>query len=246
MACHFRVATRRREGRPARSAARHHPRRRRHAAAAAAVRRGDWRSRCAPTASRSRRRKALAAGIIDQIVDGDLLAGAIAFAKAKAAAREIRKTREIAADRRRWRRGLAGVRATCAQTLGKPGPRHRRPAAAVDAIEAGADAAVRRGLAPRARALRRLRRLDRVEGAAAPVLRRARGRQGARRAEGHAGERHHARGGRRRRHHGRRHRDGVRERRHSGAAQGGRRRGAAARPGDDPQELRVVAWRRAR
>src|SRR5437868_2367515 len=35
--------------------------------------------------------KAKAAGIIDQIVEGDLLAGAIAFAKAKAQAHEVRK-----------------------------------------------------------------------------------------------------------------------------------------------------------
>ena len=49
-----------------------------------------------------------------------------------------------------------------------------------------------------------------------------------------------ARGGGRRGHHGRRHRHDLRQRRHPGAAQGGRRRGAPARPRDDPQELRVV------
>src|SRR5690349_174456 len=38
---------------------------------------------------------AQAAGIIDHIVDGDLRAGAIAFAKAKAARGEIRKSREV-------------------------------------------------------------------------------------------------------------------------------------------------------
>src|SRR5437868_1553490 len=40
--------------------------------------------------------KANAAGIVDQIVDGDLLTGAIAFAKSKAKARETRKVRDIA------------------------------------------------------------------------------------------------------------------------------------------------------
>ena len=40
--------------------------------------------------------KARAAGIIDHIVDADLLAGAIAFAKDKARAKEIRKAREVA------------------------------------------------------------------------------------------------------------------------------------------------------
>ena len=55
-----------------------------------------------------------------------------------------------------------------------------------------------------------------------------------------ADARHQARGGRRRRHDGRRHRDELRERRHSGPAEGRGRGGARARPGDDPQELRVV------
>src|SRR5437667_1976316 len=39
--------------------------------------------------------KAHAAGIVDQSVDGDLLTGAIAFAKSKAKSRDIRKTREV-------------------------------------------------------------------------------------------------------------------------------------------------------
>src|SRR6476620_8965688 len=40
--------------------------------------------------------RARTAGMIDDIVEGDLRSGAIAFAKAKAAAHEIRKVREIA------------------------------------------------------------------------------------------------------------------------------------------------------
>src|SRR6266700_1584088 len=39
--------------------------------------------------------RAKTAGMIDEIVDGDLIAGAIAFAQRKAAAHEIRKGREI-------------------------------------------------------------------------------------------------------------------------------------------------------
>src|SRR6185369_13037370 len=42
--------------------------------------------------------KAKAAGIVDAIVDGDLLHGAMAFAKAKADAHAIRKTRDITID----------------------------------------------------------------------------------------------------------------------------------------------------
>ena len=71
------------------------------------------RSRCAPTANRCRPPKAQAAGIVDAIVDGDLLHGAIAFAKAKAGAQAIRKTRDIAIDRRRRRE--AGLEACAAR-----------------------------------------------------------------------------------------------------------------------------------
>ena len=56
--------------------------------------------------------KAKSAGIVDEIVD-DLLAGAIAFAQARAAAGERRKTRDIAfdAEARPRARGLREARA---------------------------------------------------------------------------------------------------------------------------------------
>jgi 3-hydroxyacyl-CoA dehydrogenase len=80
--------------------------------------------------------KARAAGIVDDIVDGDLRQGAVAFAKARAAAGERRKTREIAvtADQ-----AAAGV-AACEQALGalaKTARGARAPVAAVEGIEAG-------------------------------------------------------------------------------------------------------------
>src|SRR5436309_4791857 len=53
--------------------------------------------------------KALAAGIIDHIVDADLLSGAIAFAKAKARAREIRKSREVPITADAAKAGLEAV-----------------------------------------------------------------------------------------------------------------------------------------
>ena len=59
------------------------------------------------------------------------------------------------------------------------------------------------------------------QGPPPPVLRRARGGEGSRRADRHAGARGEARGGGRRRHHGRRHRDELRQRRHPGAAERG-------------------------
>ena len=173
--------------------------------------------------------------------------GAIAFAKARAAAGEppqdARDRDHAGQAASRTSRRAARPRSALAEDRARRArAARRRSTPSKPALDAG----VRRRLGARARAVRRLRRLDRVEGAAPPVLRRARSRQGARRPEGHADRRHPARRRRRRRHDGRRHRDELRQRRHPGAPQGGRRRGAAARPGDDPQELRSRRCRRAR
>jgi len=80
--------------------------------------------------------KARAAGIVDEIVDGDLRSGAVVFAKARAAAGERRKTREvaIAADQ------VAAGRAACATAraaVAKTARGARAPLAAIDAIDAG-------------------------------------------------------------------------------------------------------------
>jgi 3-hydroxyacyl-CoA dehydrogenase len=78
--------------------------------------------------------KAQAAGIIDHIVGTDLLAGAIAFAKDKARANEIRKSREVKnADLSTSQDAFAAVRTA----LKKTARGMRAPFAAVDAIEAG-------------------------------------------------------------------------------------------------------------
>src|SRR2546428_13355446 len=53
-----------------------------------------------------------AAGIIDHIVDADLLSGAIAFATAKAKAREIRKSREVPISADAAKAGLEAVAST--------------------------------------------------------------------------------------------------------------------------------------
>ena len=188
--------------------------------------------------------KAHAAGIVDEVVEGDLLAGAIAFAKARAAAG---RAAEDARDRVRrgghGRRGSGRVRERPRVAHGRASPRR---CAAIDAIEAALTLAFDAGLGPRARAVRRLRRLDRVEGAAPPVLRRARGREGSRTSRKDTPtldvERAAVIG--------------------AGTMGGGiamsyanagipvllkevGRRGAAARPGDDPQELRVARSPRA-
>jgi 3-hydroxyacyl-CoA dehydrogenase len=80
--------------------------------------------------------RALAAGIIDHIVAGDLLSEAVAFARSKARAREIRKTREIAPGADQIRAGLDACAAARA-SLAKTGKGQRAPHAVVDAIEAG-------------------------------------------------------------------------------------------------------------
>jgi 3-hydroxyacyl-CoA dehydrogenase len=77
---------------------------------------------------------AKAARIIDHIVDTDLLAGAIAFAKDRAGAKEIRKSREVAhADANTSHEAFTAIRTA----LKKTARGLRAPFAAVDAIEAG-------------------------------------------------------------------------------------------------------------
>jgi 3-hydroxyacyl-CoA dehydrogenase len=75
-------------------------------------------------------RKALAAGIIDQVID-DLLPAAIAFAKARAKAGELRRTRDLPIKPE----DVTACDAARA-ALGKPTRGTAAPHAAVDAIEA--------------------------------------------------------------------------------------------------------------
>lgn len=78
--------------------------------------------------------KALAAGIVDQIIEGDLLAGAMAFAKERAARGERRKTREIAIE---TNTAAAGVEACRQARLALQNAKGATAAlAAVGAIEA--------------------------------------------------------------------------------------------------------------
>jgi 3-hydroxyacyl-CoA dehydrogenase len=80
--------------------------------------------------------KAKAAGMIDEVVDGDLASGAAAFAKAKAAKRETRKTREIAIAADAVKPGLDAC-AKMRASLAKTARGMRAPFAVVDAIEFG-------------------------------------------------------------------------------------------------------------
>ena len=79
--------------------------------------------------------RATAAGILDAVIDGDLLEGAIAFAKARAAAGERRRTRDLQAKISDRAAGVAACEAVRA-TLGRTARGARAPFAAVDAIEA--------------------------------------------------------------------------------------------------------------
>jgi 3-hydroxyacyl-CoA dehydrogenase len=73
--------------------------------------------------------RAKAAGIVDHIVDGDLRAGAVAFARARAAAGETRRAREIVLD------PAAGMAAVTA-ARGALKSRLAAPIAVLDAVEA--------------------------------------------------------------------------------------------------------------
>ena len=80
--------------------------------------------------------KAKTAGIVDEIVDGALRSGAVAFAKARAAAGERRKTREIAIPAEQVAAGRAAC-ATARAAVAKTARGARAPLAAIDAIDAG-------------------------------------------------------------------------------------------------------------
>jgi 3-hydroxyacyl-CoA dehydrogenase len=83
-------------------------------------------------------------GAIDEIVDGDLLRGAIALAARKAAAGETRKTRDIPIGDADVKRGLEACAAMRA-SLSKTARGMRAPYAVVDAIEAGLQLGFDRG-----------------------------------------------------------------------------------------------------
>jgi 3-hydroxyacyl-CoA dehydrogenase len=74
-------------------------------------------------------------GIVDAVIEGDLLEGAMAFARARAAAGARRKTRELQDKISDRAGGLAAVQAT-RSALSKTARGARAPFATVDAIEA--------------------------------------------------------------------------------------------------------------
>jgi 3-hydroxyacyl-CoA dehydrogenase len=91
-------------------------------------------------------KRALDEGIVDQIMDGDLLRGAIAFALAKAAAGETRKVREQESKIADYDSANAAI-ASARAGLKKTARGAHAPYAAVDAIAAGVQGGVDAGSA---------------------------------------------------------------------------------------------------
>ena len=79
--------------------------------------------------------RAVDVGIVDAVIDGDLLEGVIAFARARAAANERRRTRDLQDKIGDRAAGIAACQAVRA-TLAKTARGAAAPFAAVDAIEA--------------------------------------------------------------------------------------------------------------
>jgi 3-hydroxyacyl-CoA dehydrogenase len=79
--------------------------------------------------------RALSEGIVDHVAIGDLQAAAVEFARAKAAAGEVRRTRELSAKIADRDAGLA-VCAAARSALARTARGQRAPYAAVEAIEA--------------------------------------------------------------------------------------------------------------
>ena len=182
---------------------------------------------------------ALKYGIVDRLIEGDLLAGAVAFAReiAEKPAPKTRETKTRNSERRsKMRRFLPRP--------AKPTRKKQRglmaPLAAIDAIEAATKLPFEQGCENEARTFRQMPLSDQSkalihvffgerEVAKIPDVPKDTPR--------HPGEQS-GRGGRR--HDGRRHRDGLCQRRHSGAAKGSRPGGARSRHGEHSKELREL------
>ena len=186
--------------------------------------------------------KAAEAGLADRVVGGDVIPAAVAYARELVAGGAgPRRTREQPVKGDAGRGGIVRRQA-------RPGRQDHAQPAVADRPDHGVagrgGAAVRRRPEGRRPAVVAARAGHRIEGAAPPVLRRARSAQdpgpgGEHRAAADRPRRH-----RRRRHHGRRHCHVLRQCRHSGHAGRCHPAEPRSRPGDDPQELRALGLAR--
>ena len=155
-------------------------------------------------------------GLIDEIVDGDLAAAGVAFArKVLAEKRPLTRARDrddkladLRADPEKFD-AIVAANAKRARGL-------HAPAAAIEALRLRSMLPVDEALEARARRFHAAARRRSVESAAPHFLCRARGGEDPGLAEGREAARDQARRRDRRRHHGRRHRHVLRQCRHSG------------------------------
>ena len=185
--------------------------------------------------------EALAAGIVDRIIDGDLRAGAMAFAR-EIADKPFQKTRDRNEKLHRRSSDLRSRPRSSPQKIARPnGPasRHRRR-------RVRNQTPLRRRPRPRSRPLRRVPPLPAIESLHPRLFRRTRRNQNPRHLQQHPHLRNPPRGHHRRRHHGRRHRHGPSQRRDSGNHQRNHPRSARPRHDQHPPQLFAPAPRNRR
>ena len=173
-------------------------------------------------------------GIIDAIVEGDLLKGAVAHAQMLVAQN---------APRRRVRDLTATLESPdlfeeTEKAIARRARGFKAPWSIIKCVQAAVELPFDEGMKRERELFVELLTSSGVGGAALLLLRRARGGQGARRAGRHAAARDQDGRHHRRRHHGRRHRHELRQCRHPRDAARGEAGGARPRPEDHPHQLR--------
>ena len=147
----------------------------------------------------------------------DLRAEAIAYAKKIADKRPLPRVRDRT-DKLAEAKADPGMFEAMRKSIARKARNQKAPYHCIACVEAAATKPFDEGIADRAAAVRRARELRRGQGAALRLLRRARGRQDPRPAEGPEAARDQDGGRGRRRHHGRRHRHELRRLRLPGEA----------------------------
>ena len=180
--------------------------------------------------------KAMTLGAVDQIVDGDLVEGAVAFLRqAIAESRPLRRLREATDTTRHRLRRLRRGRSEGDRQVAWPHSafdvRRIRPQRRHEAI--------RRRREARASDFRRAARRIAIKSPAPHLLRRTRRPKNRRHAARDQGAPGRHRGGFRRRHHGRRHHDELRQRRRARDDDRREPGGAGERSCNDPKKLRA-------
>ena len=182
--------------------------------------------------------EALRFGIIDRIIEGDLQAGAVRFAR-EIVARPAPKTRDLD-GKLETPQPMTAIFTAARETARIKQRGMMAPLAAIDAVEAATKMSFEDGCRIEAAALYRMPAFGTIQSADSCFLWRARGCQNPGCAEGDTDNPREQCCGRWRWHHGRRHRHGVRQCRHSRAAERSRSTGTGPRPGQYSEELRKL------